>query len=208
MNDRRLTDASKTALTNAVKAIESVSAAEIVVAVRGQARPYPEAYLVTTSGATVAALVYQLYAPTEFALHWIVINTAVLAALAALLTWLLPPLRRACVRRSVLLEATRTAAEATFFKRGVRRTADRIGVLVQYCQMERMVEVIADDGVHAAISEDALHALCEAIRAPVVADRGFAAAADALAATAPVFAAHLPVQEGDVNELADEVHHD
>ena len=116
--------------------------------------------------------------------------------------------RRACVRRSVLLEATRTAAEATFFKRGVRRTADRIGVLVQYCQMERMVEVIADDGVHAAISEDALHALCEAIRAPVVADRGFAAAADALAATAPVFAAHLPVQEGDVNELADEVHHD
>ncbi|MGB1701318.1 MAG: hypothetical protein ACPHRO_15275, partial [Nannocystaceae bacterium] len=68
MKDRRLTTEAKQALLAAVKEIESKSSVEVVVAVRKRATSYLGVHLLWGVAWIYGALVYQLYAPQEFAL--------------------------------------------------------------------------------------------------------------------------------------------
>lgn len=208
MNDRRLTEDAKQALLAAVQMIESKSSVEVVVAVRKRASSYLGVYLLWSLLLIYGVLVYQLYAPQEFALHWILVNPLLVWAGWFILLRVCPPLARVCVPLKTRREAARNAARRIFFDRGVRLTTERIGMLIVFYQLERELEVLFDQGIVDSIPEGKLASTLASIRLPYTTDRGFLATAAALADAVEIFAAHLPVGKDDVNELSDEVDHD
>ncbi len=208
MKDRRLTEDAKSALLAAVQRIEAKSSAEVVVSVRKRASSYLGIYLLWGLALIYGVLLYQLYAPQEFALHWILVNPLLVVAGWFILLRVSPPLARACVPAKIRQQATRDAARGLFFDRGVRLTSERIGLLIVFYQLERELEILVDKGIVDNVPEEQLASTLAAIRLPYASDQGFLATAAAIERAADMFSTHLPVGDDDINELSDEVDHD
>ncbi len=90
-----------------------------------------------------------------------------------------------------------------FLAKDLHLTGGRTGVLIFAALAEHRVEVIADEGVHAAapngVWDEVVADLVEGLKRGAIAD-GFVAA---IARTGAVLAAHTPRQPDDANELPD-----
>ena len=86
----------------------------------------------------------------------------------------------------------------------MHHTAGRSGILVYIALTERMVEVVADDGVVKSVEPTSWSKACAAIDGAV--GNGGEATARALAALAPILALALPRHVEDLNELPDTIH--
>lgn len=198
-----LDDAARTAFAGAIAAIESTSAAEVVVAVRVRARLWLHAHLVVGFAAAWLGLGFMIYSAHRFGLAAFLIDPVVAGALAGAAVALSPALVRALTPRAVRRRAVIEAARATFYQRGVHHTAGRTGVLVYIALTERMAELVGDDAVVRLIEPTAWARACAAI--DVAVGRGGAATAQALRALAPLLAAALPRHVEDLNELPDAI---
>ncbi len=198
-----LDDAARTALADSVKAIEGASSVEVVVAVRARARVWLHAHLVAGFVAAWLALAFMLYSDHAFGLASFLVDPAVAAVLAGVLTAFSPPLVRALTPRGVRRRAVAEAARAAFYERGVHHTRGRTGVLVYVALTERMAELVPDDAVVQGIEPGAWRKACAAIDAAVV--HGGVATARALAGLAPLAMAALPRHATDENELPDAI---
>lgn len=194
----------KRALGDAVRSIESRSAAEIVVTVRRRSASYPYTDLALGSVFALIALLVYAYAPAEFDDDLAPILIAVAWVSGALLSRALPPVKRLFTTDAIRKEAVGLAARAAFLDQGIDRTTGRTGVLVYVSLLERRVELVADRGVpRGDIAEwepcfAELQACLDRGAAPGV----FAAALDKLG---DPLGRVLPRSEDDVNELPDEV---
>ncbi|MFG1424412.1 TPM domain-containing protein [Roseixanthobacter liquoris] len=111
--------------------------------------------------------------------------------------------------RIVPLAARRQAARARalelFHAHGLHQTEARSGLLIFVAPRDRLVEIVADEGVQAAIPHEAWTSLCGA----VVERAGEGALAEGIAAAVSqagaLLAPHLPAVPGDKNELSDRV---
>jgi putative membrane protein len=92
-----------------------------------------------------------------------------------------------------------------FMAKDLHLTRERTGVLIFAALAEHRVEVIADEGVHAAapstVWDEVVADLVAGLKRGAVAD-GFVAAIDR-GATGAVLAAHVPPRPDDANELPD-----
>ncbi len=199
---RFLTEATDKALHDAIASIEAASSAEVVIAVRARARRIaaPAIVIGIAMGATMLALA--LFSETEFALWQVFALPLVTGGLGALIAHTGPVERLLVPPRARRLDV-REAARAAFYQRGVHKTTRRTGVLVFVALHERIVELVADTAALAAIGQDALDAWGDRVAAKL--SSGGAATAAALAALATDFAAVLPNQAGETNELGDDV---
>lgn len=117
--------------------------------------------------------------------------------------------RPAIAARLVPLAARRHAARVLalelFHAHGLHQTEARNGLLIFVSPQDRLVEIVADDGVQAAIPHEAWISLCGA----VVERAGEGALAEgittAVAQAGALLAPHLPAVPGDKNELSDRV---
>lgn len=197
-------DAAHDAFRGAIRAVEEASSAEVVVSVRRQSAPWWHAHLIAGIATAIAAHAYMLYSSQPFSTSALLagpILAGLLGGWASTLVlgvkrWLTPPGRRRA--------AVRTAARAAFVERGIGRTRGKTGILVYVSLVERMAEVVADDGVTAAVADSDWPAKIAAIDA-AVADGGVATAR-AVAALAPTLGPLLPRSHEDVNELPDDLH--
>ena len=197
-------DAARAAIRDAVRAIEDCSAAEVVVAVRRQSSPWTAAHLIVGVLAAIAAHAYMLFAPTPFSTTALFTGPILAGGLLGAASTLILPLPRWLVPASRRRRVVAARARATFVERGIRRTRGATGVLVYVSVAERMAEVVADDGVVAAVDERDWRPLVAAI--DDAARQGGVAVGAAIARLAPVLAAALPRGADDVNELADDLH--
>lgn len=196
-------DAARAAFREAIKTIEGGSAAEVVIAVRRHAAPWTHAHLAAGVIVAIAAHAYMILAAHPFSDLSLLVDPIVVGVLAALAStqvmaverWLTPPGMR---RRAVL-----AAARATFVERGVRRTTGGTGILLFISIVERHAELVADDGVMAAVDPAEWKAACAKVQAAVA--RGGVATAWALADLAPLLSKALPRDKDDVNELPDDL---
>jgi len=196
-------DDARAAFKAAVESIERASRAEVLVAVRRHSASWHHVHLIAGIAAAIAAHGYMLFASQPFStasLFWGPIVAGLIIGLAStqilpLERWATPPAwRRAAVQR---------AARATFVERGIRRTREATGVLVYISIVEQMAELVADDGVVAAVAADDWRAACATIDAAVAG--GGLATARALGVLAPLLAHALPGRADDINELPDEM---
>lgn len=198
-----LDDAARTAFAGAIAATETTSAAEIVVAVRVRARVWIHAHLIVGFVAAWLGLGFMLYSDHRFGLAQFLIDPIALGVLAGLASTLSPALVRLLTPAAIRRRAVVTAARAAFYERGVHHTAGRSGILVYVALTERMVELVADDGVVRCVEPSAWTKSCAAIDAAVA--QGGAATAQALAALAPILCVACPRHVEDLNELPDAI---
>ncbi len=200
-----LTAAGERALEDAVTAIESVSSAEIMIAIRPRARDFMLQHAIVAAVTAVGLLAFLLYSHLTFTL-WQILTLPVMAAIfAALLVEAIPPLYRALVPARVRSEHAYDAACVTFVQRGVHATRDRTGILVYIALRERQVELVGDVGVLQKVGIEQLAAWAGALEA--VLPRGAEALAGQLATLAPALAEALPRRLDDIDELASSIQH-
>jgi putative membrane protein len=190
---------------NAVQAVERVSAAELVVAVRPSSGHYRHADLALGALLALIVLCVFLYHPAPFDFTFLPIELAGAFLIGALSSVSIAPLRRLLIRRRLMDENVQTSARATFVELGVHRTRGRSGLLVLVSSFERRAEVVVDIGVPARELGSGWTEW--QARVQTAADkRDTAAFLAALAALGPLLAEKLPRSADDVNELGDDVH--
>ncbi|NOK34749.1 hypothetical protein HMI49_16240 [Corallococcus exercitus] len=198
-----LEDAARTQAAEAVAAIESQTAAEVVVAVRRASGSYAHTDAWLGAFAAYVVLMVLLFIPQE--IHLLVFPPVVLLSYfgGMLVGRLLPSLRRALTSRKVQEASVRTAARAAFTELGVSHTSRRTGILVFVSVLERRVEVVTDYGVDPSLMgaewQDALTQLSAAVAASTASEPFF----QALRRLQAPLARALPRLEDDVNELPD-----
>lgn len=137
----------------AVAAAEAQTSAEIVVMVTPRSVDYQSRELIA---AAVAALALPAVLLPFASVPALTIWMAQLALFGGLAT-LLPRLGagRFLVSSARVQEDVHGAARAAFFAYGLRRTSQRAAVLVYVSMAEHHVEILADDGAAAVVSDDA-----------------------------------------------------
>jgi putative membrane protein len=198
-----ISDADKAKINDAIRAAESKTSGELYCVLAQNAGGYR---LVPIAWAAALALVvpWPLVASTTWSATTIyVIQLVVFAAAAVGLSQ--PGIRFRIVPGRTKRERAHAAAMRQFWAHGMHKTQKRTGVLIFAAVAERYVEIIADAGINAKVSQDvwdaAVASLVSAIKAGRPGD-GFVAAIEQCGA---VLAQHFPVEPGSINpdELPD-----
>lgn len=132
---------------DAVRELESRSAAELVVEIRARSGSYAHADARFAGALVFASLVAIVFMP--------LVVPPVTVLLAPVAFWLLgtaiarrsPAVRRLFTTERERLDAVRTHAAALFHHRGVAGTTGETGVLLYVSLLERRMEVVADRGL-------------------------------------------------------------
>jgi putative membrane protein len=200
-----LTPESKTALSEAVRAIESCSSAELVIAVRPRTGSYLHADLLFGVLAGIAALAFLLFSPWVFPPVWILIDPIVIGVLAALLAAWSSGLRRSLTPLSMRRQRVETAARSTFVERRVHGTTGRTGILLYVSVLEREAALVVDVGVEALAAMDGWKTAVGEIERAVRNKEDGVAVAARIKGLATLLSSALVRGADDVNELPDEV---
>ena len=137
-------------LTDRVTEAEEKTAADLVVVVRPCSGSYRDVDYLFGAVAAWLGLLLVLFSPRVVHVYAVPLELAGLFAAAA---WVssVTPLRRWLTTRRRRECQVKAAAMAAFVEEGVSHTRLRAGVLVYWSVLERHAEVIADDGVPAAV---------------------------------------------------------
>lgn len=196
----------KAALRRAIEAFEARTSAELVIAVRPRSDRHAHAPAAVGALAGLATLTFLLYGEPTFALHWFILDPAIVGVLAAWLVRDSEIVARALTPSSWRREAVERAARASFVDHGVSETSGRTGVFLYVSLAERAAVVLTDSGARRALPREPWERATAALAAAVAGGAGAVELAPRIAALAELCADALPRAEDDVNELPDEVH--
>jgi putative membrane protein len=196
-----ISEADKARIADAIRSAESKTSGEIYCVLAHNAGAYR---LVPMAWAALIALIVPL--PLIYLTEWeaMTIYFVQLAAfIAAAIALSRPGIRFHIVPRRTRRERAHAAAMRQFWAHGMHKTERRTGVLIFAAAAERYVEIIADAGINAKVTQHvwdgAVHSLVAAIKAGNPAD-GFVTA---IAQCGAVLAEHFPAAPGAAN--ADEL---
>jgi putative membrane protein len=207
-----LAEADQQSVAARTRAIEQRTGAQVVVAVLGRARAYPEAtWRGFAAGAALggaAAVAASLLRPDwpgrTDALRAALIALAAGAA-AALLGRLVPAVTRALLAPHARETAARERARALFVEHGVHGTRARIGLLVLVSLLERRVELVPDLGLAARLPAAAWDEVLAAMRPALSTGHTALALTSGLDALERALAQAGLAAEADANELPREL---
>lgn len=197
-----LTIEERTALAEAIRAAEAGTAGEIRVVVT--TRPLVERSFFALIWAALIALIL----PWPLALmttlgtaELLSLQAGIFAVIGGALAF--TPLGRLAVPRRVLERAARTAAIDQFIALGIDHTRGRTGLLILVALPERLVEVVADDGIHAKVGQGAWQDVCAAVLAGAREGRLTEGLTAGIAIAGQLLVSHVPASSQDANELPD-----
>jgi putative membrane protein len=193
------TDAARAQVTEAVKAVEARTAAEVVVVVRHASARWREVDLAAGAVVAFAVLLTLLFHPKPIAVAVMPLDVVLSFAGGAILCASIAPVKRALLPRRRVAELVHLAAQAAFVEAGVSRTQGRTGVLVYVSMLERRVELVVDVGVDAALLAIQARALGGSVARGPDLEKFLAA----LRGLGPALAGSLPRAADDINELPD-----
>ena len=200
-----LRDDGKAILAREIVAFEATTAAELVIVVEPRVGYYLHIPLVFGSLTAIGALAFLLYGEPTFSLHWFLVDPIVVGLVVGYLGSRWPALERTFTPTTLRERWVLRAARAAFTARGVADTRGRTGVLLHVAVAERRATVLADLGVRRAITDAAWAQGCAPLLAAVARGAAASTLAPYIAALGSLCGEHLPRQERDENELADEV---
>ena len=197
-------DDAKKRAAEAVKAVESATSAEVVIAVRRRSGDYRAAAYHFGLGAMGVVVLWMLVSPKEYSVGSMALDGLVAFVVGALLCWNASPIRRLLVLRRTRQTNVDAAGRAAFYDLGISKTSGRNGILVFVSTFERACAVVPDVGVDVAKLGVGWSSAVAAISA-AVARADLDATLEAVRTLGPVLGAAMPRQADDVNELPDEV---
>lgn len=188
------------ALTDAVRELEACSCAEAVIEVRGRSGSYAHADARFAALIAFVALVVLLFSPWTFAPIWVLADAVIAYAFGFFIARRSDSVRRLMTTERERLAQVRTVASSVFFERGVANTERESGVVIYLGMLERRIEILADRGILLAVPALAWNETVASARANRAADP--AALVEVVRALLPILEQHLPLREGDRDELA------
>jgi putative membrane protein len=186
----------------AIKAIESKTSVEVVVAVRRRVAEYRSTDLLFGFLCACACLAALWFSPLTYAVEYMPFEMIGVFVIGVLLSAFVRPLRRVLTPKGTAQRQIDAAARAAFYDLGISKTHRRTGLLVFVALYEDSVSLVPD----AAVDKKALLELAPAKTAleKSVASRDFDGFVKSLGdLTAPLEKA-MPRKAGDENELPDE----
>jgi putative membrane protein len=198
--------AAKAEVADAIREIERLTSAEVVVAVRASSGHYRHTDYLVGFALSFAALLVFLFDEHEFSIEWMPVDSIFAFALGAFLSASFPPLRRFLTSRRLMRDNVASRARATFFDLGIGRTSARTGLLVYVSMFEKSAEVVCDVGIDTAVLGPPFATAIAALRDAVGGAPSFPRFTAALRALGPILGKTLPRLVDDINELPDEPH--
>ena len=200
-----ISDADRARIADAIRAAETKTCGEIFCVLARNAGAYR---LVPIAWAAAVALIVPL--PLIYLTEWGATTIYVIQLIAFTLVAIglsQPALRFRIVPRRRKRERAHAAAMRQFLAQGMQKTEGRTGVLIFAAEAERYVEIIADGGINAKVTQEVWDAAVAALIAAIKDGRagdGFVAAIEQCGA---VLAQHFPVAPGAINpdELPDKL---
>jgi putative membrane protein len=195
---RQLDPSVTRAITDAVHELERCSRAEVVVEVRGRSGSYAHADARFASLLALVTLVVLLFSPWPFAPAWVAIDVVL-----AWFVGLFSAQRSVIVRRLMTTEEDRAGrvrlvAASVFHDRGLANTSGETGVLLYHSVLEGRIELLADRGVLEAVPSLEWNRIAAEARAGHATPSTLAGVLNTLK---PLLEKHMPVREGDQDEL-------
>lgn len=183
----------------AMRAIESRSAAEIVVDVRARSGSYAHAEGRFAALLTLVSLVVLVYMPLVVPPVAVLLDAVAVYVLGLGLAHRSDALRRLCTTRRERAEAVKTHAESAFHHRGIANTSEETGVLLFVSLLEQRMEVLADRGVLRKVASNEWNAAVAALHEPQRIDTD--AVIDALQRLAGILTRDVPAGAANADEL-------
>ena len=198
-----ISDAEKAKINDAIRAAESKTSGELYCVLAQNAGSYR---LMPVAWAAALALLvpWPLIAGTTWsAMTVYVIQLAVFAIAAIGLSQ--PGIRFHIVPGSTKRERAHAAAMRQFWAHGMHKTEKRTGVLIFAAAAERYVEIIADAGINAKVSQEVWDGAVASLVAAIKDGRPGDGFVEAIAQCGAVLAQHFPAPPGAANpdELPD-----
>jgi putative membrane protein len=200
-----LTQVSKTALSGAVRELESCCSAEVVIAVRARTGSYLHAALLFGTLVGLVTLAVLLYVPRTFAPIWFLLDPLVIGLLAGLLGSRSARLGRVFTPWRSRRQWVEAAARSAFVERRVHSTTGRTGILLYVSVLEREAAFVVDVGVEALAATAGWTRAVGEIEQAVRNKEDGVAIAGRLRGLAPLLSPVLVRGENDVDELPNEV---
>ena len=200
-----ITDADRARIADAIRAAEARTSGEIFCVLARSAGGYR---LVPVAWAAAVALIVPL--PLIYLSEWgsTTIYAVQLIAFTLVAVGLSQPvLRLRIVPRRRKRERAHAAAMRQFLAQGMQKTEGRTGVLIFAAQAERYVEIIADGGIDAKVTQDVWDAAVASLIAAIKDGRAGDGFVTAIEQCGAVLAQHFPVAPGSINpdELSDKL---
>lgn len=148
-----LDQANRDRIVEAVRAAETTTSGEIVVAVVGSCDDYGSArWLCGITLAVLAYLASSLFGPALPATAYLVVQGLALGAGYALAT--IDFVRRMFLSDETMERCAQRRAAAAFSQLGLRHTEHKTGILILVALLEHRVVVLADRGIDEALGPD------------------------------------------------------
>jgi putative membrane protein len=193
---KRLDPAIAQAITAAIHELERCSCVEAVVEIRARSGSYAHADARFASLVAFVTLLVLLFSPWTFAPVWVAVDVAIVWFIALFVRS--DRARRFMTTRAEREAQVRSGAAAAFHERGVANTSGETGVLVYLSVLERRIELLADRGVLESVPSLEWNRLVNEARERNATPETLAGLVRALM---PLLERHLPVRDGDVDEL-------
>jgi putative membrane protein len=186
----------------AIKAIESKTSVEVVVAMRHRVAEYRSTDLTFGFACACTALAALWFSPSTYAVEHMPFEMLGAFIVGASLSAFVHPLRRAMTPKATVARQLEVAARAAFYELGISKTNRRTGLLVFASMYESAVVLVPD----AAVDRKALLELSTAKKTleTAIGARDFDAFIKALELLTPPLEKAMPRKADDENELPDE----
>ncbi|HYC88254.1 MAG TPA: hypothetical protein VEO54_03510 [Thermoanaerobaculia bacterium] len=186
------------AISDAIHELERCSCAEVVVEVRGRSGSYAHADARFASLLAFIALLVLLFSPWPFAPVWVAVDVALVWFAGLFLSQRSMAIRRWMTTEKERAERVRLVAASVFHDRGIMHTSEETGVLVYLSILERRIELLADRGILEAVPVLEWNRLAAEARAKHATTETLV---EVVRALAPLLERHMPIREGDQDEL-------
>lgn len=193
------------AVSAAVRAFESHTSAELVIAVRDRSASYRDADYLMGFAFALAGLCVFLFHPAPFRIDYFPLEISVLFIAGSLFSAQVPALKRLFISAKRQDEQVQMAARAAFYEFGISKTRGRTGILVFVSAFEKRVEVLCDFGADEKKLGPAFNEQVQKLRDILRRGQPLDVFLKALEELGPIAGKALPHTGDDIDELANEV---
>jgi len=200
----KLSDKDKLFIKEAIENAESKTSGEIVPVLLSQSDFYPAAHfrLALIIGMLFSFLCYYSYDFDDpIILLWIQIPGMIIGYLLAYLS----PIKRLFTTNSEMQEEVYQRALEIFHNHRVSMTKDRTGIMIYISLLEKKVEVLADCGINEKVEKDYWNKLVTNLLLKIKDGKTVEGITNAINECGHSLQDSFPIQEGDTNEISDEL---
>lgn len=185
----------------AVKAAEEKTSGEIVPMLVDSSYEYPRADLIGGGSLALAVAALISWAVGHESIWWFlpIFIGGFFIFQQLVRSW--PGLKRKLISPDELTAEVKEKALVSFLEQELHHTRDRTGILILVSLFERRVQVLADSGINAKVSEDTWEEIVQIITAGLKSDDACTAICCAVERCGELLTEYFPIKKDDTDEL-------